>query len=123
MKKLRRGQRFKNATTEAIRPTIITAISIRELEETQNSEGANQKRFEPIARATAARYCWAGKHPIRPHQSLDLEQQGIERREIPQGERAQKDPSWNKPVRRTLAGVEQPADNIAGARSIMSRSE
>ncbi len=58
-----RGQRLTNAIIDAMRPTIMTPISIRELDEAQNSDGANQKRFEPRARATAARYSPAGSTP------------------------------------------------------------
>ena len=53
--RLKRGQKLKNATTDAMSPTIITAINIRELDESQNSVGANQYRVRPKARATAAR--------------------------------------------------------------------
>jgi hypothetical protein len=42
MKKLRRGQRFRKATTDAASPIHMIAISVWELEKNQKSEGAYQ---------------------------------------------------------------------------------
>ena len=42
MKKLKRGHRFKNATTDAASPTHMTVINICELEDSHKIDGAYQ---------------------------------------------------------------------------------
>ena len=44
-------------------PIHVTAIIMCELDEIQNNDGAYQYFAEPSERATAARYCCAGRIP------------------------------------------------------------